>query len=102
LSSPYLTIIRDGFDPLEVQTNNMDLVLWDRTRVKHRWPRLDEAPFLWFTFIGWSAARRTGAIPPETTYEKWEASVLDISARDDDDDTGPDVGRPFPNIPAPD
>lgn len=92
LSSPLLTVIRDGCEPLTVQTNNMDMVLWDRTRVKHKWPRLEDAPFLWFTFVSWSAAKRTGAIS-DVTYEAWEKTVLDIDAETDDDDGG-DVGRP--------
>lgn len=92
LSSPRLTVIRDGQEPLTLQTNNMDLVLWDRTRVKHRWPTMQDAPFLWFTFISWSAARRTGAIADEMTYERWEREALDISA-DDDDESG-ELGRP--------
>lgn len=96
LSSPKLTVIRDGHEPLTVQTNNMDLVLWDRTRVKHKWPRLDEAPFLWFTFISWSAARRTEAIGADVTYERWEMMVVDVSAEDTGTaETDDDTGRPF-------
>ena len=68
-------------------------MLWDRTRVKHRWPKVDEAPFLWLTFIGWSAARRTCAIPTGHTYEAWEAETLDVAAEDDDDDS---EGAGFP------
>lgn len=93
LSSPRLTVIRTGEEPVTLQTNNLDMVLWDRTRVKHKWPRLDDAPFLWFTFISWSAAKRTGLIEPTTTYESWESTVLDINAQDDDDETA-DIGRP--------
>lgn len=83
LNSPRVTIIREGHEPLELQTANPDLVLWDRTRIKHRWPKFDEAPFLWLTFIGWAAARRTGAIGPELRYEDWEASVLQVVNTDD-------------------
>jgi hypothetical protein len=101
LSSPLVTVIRDGHEPLTIQTNNQDLVRWDRTRVRNRWPKLDEAPFIWFTFISWSAAQRTGAIPPDVTYEKWEATVLDVSAITDDDDGGDDAGRPMRAVPGP-
>lgn len=101
LSSPLVTVIRDGQEPLTIQTNNVDLVRWDRTRVKHKWPRMDEAPFLWLTFISWAAARRTGAISDTVTYEVWEETVLDVSGETDSDDDGPDLGRPFPVAPAP-
>jgi len=69
---------REGYDDLEVQTANPDLVLWDRTRVKHRWPKFDEAPFMWLTFLSWAAARRTGAIEASYTYERWETDVLEV------------------------
>lgn len=102
LSSPRVTVTRDGHEPLEVQTANPDLVLWDRTRVKHRWPKFDEAPFLWLTFISWAAARRTGAIGNEVTYERWEADVLDVAHVDDTDDEVTELGRPTQPGPEPD
>lgn len=97
LSSPRVRVVREGLDDLEVQTTNADLVLWDRTRIKHKWPKFDEAPFLWLTFLSWAAARRTGAISSDHTYERWEAETLDVSSRDDDDEadgfpTPPDLG----------
>lgn len=90
ISSPLVTVIREGFDPLTVQTDNRDLLLWDTTRMKHKWPRFDEVPNIWLTFISWAAARRTGAIPAETRYEDWAASVLgcEVNTDDDDDETG--------------
>lgn len=97
LTSPRITTIRDGFDPLDIQTTNADLVLWDRTRAKHKWPKFDEAPFLWLTFLSWAAARRTGAIPSDYTYERWEAETLDVSAAADDDENGTDPTRAGPD-----
>jgi hypothetical protein len=95
ITSPRVSIVREGMDPLEVQTANPDLVLWDMTRVKHRWPKFDEAPFLWLTFISWAAARRTGAIEPAYTFERWRDEVLDVadvSVRDDDTELGSPTG----------
>jgi hypothetical protein len=100
LTSPRVRVVRDGHDDLEMQTTNADLVLWDRTRIKHKWPNFQEAPFLWLTFVSWAAARRTGAIEPGHTYEKWEAETLDVAAVTDDDDT--EMGSPFPAVPDPD
>lgn len=90
ISSPLVTVIREGFDPLTVQTDNRDLLLWDTTRIKHKWPRFDEVPNIWLTFISWAAARRTGAITSETKYEEWAATVLgcEVEGADEDDDTG--------------
>jgi hypothetical protein len=87
LTAPRVKVIRgDGSDPaVEFQTTNADLVLWDRTRAKHKWPTFQDAPFLWLTFLSWAAARRTGAIDPGYTYERWEAETLDVEALTDDD-----------------
>lgn len=91
LTTPRLRIVREGHDDLELQSTNADLVRWDRTRARHKWPTPQEAPFLWLTFTGWAAARRTGAIPDSHTYEAWEAEVLEVealNAGDDDDEEG--------------
>lgn len=101
LTSPRVRVVREGHDDLEVQTANPDLVLWDRTRVKHRWPKFDEAPFLWLTFLAWAGARRTGAIPPDMTYERWESDVLDVADVGQDDTTEDDLGRPTDPGPEP-
>jgi len=92
LTSPHVRVVREGQDPLEIQTANPDLVLWDMTRVKHRWPKFDEAPFLWLTFVSWAAARRTGAISPDVTWERWSADVLDVG--DISTDEAGELGSP--------
>lgn len=95
LNTPRVRVTRES-EPdkvLEVQTTNADLVLWDRTRIKHKWPKFEDAPFLWLTFISWAGARRSALIPPELTYEAWERDVLEADASDDE---GDETGAPFP------
>lgn len=107
LSTPRLVIKREHQDDVEVQTTNADLVLWDKTRFKHKWPKVDEAPFLWLTFLGWAAMRRTGAIPPDHRYEQFEVETLEVEALSDDDERDGDgepaseYGRPTPAGPEP-
>lgn len=99
LTSPRVRVVREGFDDLDVQTANPDLVLWDMTRTKHRWPKFDDAPFLWLTFISWAGARRLGAIPGDYTFERWRDEVLDVadlSSEDADDDGTPTLPGPEP------
>jgi len=92
LGTPRFLVRRmsDEEKTLELQATNADLVLWDMTRVKHRWPKFDEAPFLWMTFLSWAAARRTGTITPEITFEEWKADVLEVTNPDvePDDESG--------------
>lgn len=92
LTSPRVRVVREGHEDLEIQTDNRDLVLWDRTRVRHKWPKFDEAAFLWLTFTSWAAARRTGAIEPTYTFERWESEVLEVSAVEDEDG---ELGNPM-------
>lgn len=100
LNSPRVLVLREGHEPVEFQTDNRDAVLWDRTRVKHKWPKFDEGPFIWLTFLSWAAARRTGAIETGYTFERWEAEVLEVRALEDDDDGG-EYGRPTRPGPGP-
>lgn len=100
LRSPRVTVIRDGHDDLEVQTDNRDMILWEKTRARHKWPKFDEAPMMWLTFLAWSAARRSGAIDTGYTWERWEAETLEARTVDDDD-ADDEGGRPFDQEPEP-
>lgn len=97
LTLPRVLVIRDGHDDLELQITNPDLLRWDTTRAKHRWPDFRSAPNLWLTFIAWAAARRTGAIVPELKWETWSDQVLEVRNLSDDDAEDDDgIGTPFP------
>ena len=98
LRSPRIQVLREGQEPIELQTDNRDLVLWDQTRARHKWPKFDDAPFMWLTFLSWAAARRTGAINSDHTYERWRDEVLEVTTADDEDD---ETGIPTEPGPAP-
>lgn len=96
LTTPRVLVTRESNPDkqLEVQCTNADLVLWDMTRPKHKWPKFEDAPFLWLTFISWAGARRSALIEPTHTFEAWRDDVLEVTAVDPDaDDEG---GAPFP------
>jgi hypothetical protein len=104
LSSPRLRVLRGSLDApeiLEVQTLNPDLIAWDMTHARHKWPELKEAPFKWLTFIAWHACRREGRIPADLTYEAWEASTLEITNLTDDEDDEDGEGVADPSRPGP-
>lgn len=89
ISSPRLVVLRGSLDApeiMEIQTLNPDLIAWDMTRAKHRWPDVKDAPFLWLTFISWHACRREGRIPRDLTYEQWQESTLNVSTAGGDED----------------
>lgn len=94
LSTPRLRVILADDSVLEVQVTNADLVRWDMTRQKQRWPTdVREAPFLWLTFVAWCALRRTSSIPQETTWESFSETTQEVSdlseSEGTDDDTRP-------------
>lgn len=59
----------------DLQIGNPSLVAWDRARSTMNWPKIDEAPFLWMTWISWHHMKATGLIPADTKYEKFEAEL---------------------------
>jgi hypothetical protein len=94
LKSPRLRVLRDGCEDLELQTTNPDFLAWDLTRARHKWPPIQDAQFLWLTFMAWAAARRTGAIETTYTFETWRDDVIEVQVVKREQ--GADVVDPFP------
>lgn len=94
LTTPRLRVVLADDTVHEVQCTNADLVRFDLTRAKHKWPGPEAAPFLWLTFVAWSALRRSGVIADAVTWEAFQDSTLDISNVSDDGEDGPDVADP--------
>lgn len=69
LAVPRLEVTMDDGTVFRVQAINPDLLRYDRTAAKHGWPAPTAAPFLWLTFLAWSAARRTNAIPDDLSWD---------------------------------
>lgn len=54
---------------------NPSMVAWDRARSQMNWPKIDEAPFLWMTWISWHHMKAAGLIPAETKYDTFEQDL---------------------------
>lgn len=80
-----MTVFLAGKDePIVVTTANPDLVRWDMTRGKHKWPPMDEAPMLWATFVAWAAAKRLDLY--SGTWEEWSGKdALSVEFEDGED-----------------
>lgn len=87
----------DGTD-LVVRVLNPDYLRWDLSRQKRGWPVGPEAPFLFATFLAWSAAKREGHFAG--SYEEFTEQAIDITPikQDEDQDAG-DVIRPTRSVP---
>jgi hypothetical protein len=80
-----------------VQALNPDLLLFEDTQAKHRWPGPSTAPFRWLTFLAWAASRRTDRIGRDITWDSFSGSTLMVESVTDDTDTaGPTPPGPGP------
>ena len=81
---------------LSLTITNPDMVMWDMTSHKHKWPAMKDAPMLWATFVTWRAAVRSGQYAGK--WEEWmERDAVDINLQgEDDDEVGPTQPGPAP------
>ena len=80
-----------------VQALNPDLLQFEDTQAKHRWPGPSTAPFRWLTFLAWAASRRTGRIGLDISWDAFSASTLMVESVTDESDTaGPTPPGPGP------
>jgi hypothetical protein len=89
LTAPRVRVVlEDGSVIEDLQCVNYDMLTWERTRdrQKPKWPPMEEARMTWLTFMAWTAARRTGAIGQDMTWERFEREAVDVSPVMDDDD----------------
>jgi hypothetical protein len=94
LATPRVTVTLDDGRELTTQVRNADYLRWDRTAAKHGWPAMAKAPFMWLTFVAWSALRRDGAIPDSMTWEAFsDTHALQVRTAEDDE-TGADPTPP--------
>lgn len=102
LVSPRLRgALADG-TTFDVQTANPDLIRYERTAAKHKWPPFDQQPVTWLTFLAWAALKREAQLPPDVTWERFADELcLTVESLDDDTDEaspgdptqpGPDPG----------
>jgi hypothetical protein len=87
LTVPRIEVTLNDGTTFVVQALNPDLIRWDRQASKLGWPAPSVAPFLWLTFLAWSAAKREGAIPSETSWETF-GDTLCVQVRSLTDEVG--------------
>jgi hypothetical protein len=95
LTIPRLRVVPASGEAYEVQAYNPDLLLFEDTQAKHRWPGPSAAPFRWLTFLAWAASRRTGRIEASVTWDEFRASTLQVESLNTPDATATPT-RPGP------
>jgi hypothetical protein len=69
---------------LDLESLNADQLKYETTRRNRKWPMITESGVgLWWTFLAWSAATRTGVY--DGTWEQWsDRDCVDLDNTDDD------------------
>jgi hypothetical protein len=90
LSRKHFTVeLADG-RRFDLESLNVDQLAYETTRRNRKWPMITESGVgMWWTFLAWSAAKRTGVY--DGTWEAWSTSdCVDIDNTDADADDGVD------------
>lgn len=86
LSNPRVHVIMADGSEWEAQTRNPDLLRYERTGIKHKWPTPSQSPIWWLTFISWSAGLREGRISSDITWEAFSTELCDQVTNADEAD----------------
>jgi hypothetical protein len=89
--APHLTVLMDDGAIHEVQANNFDMLLYERTARKRGWPGPQDAQVEWCTFLAWHGLKREGTIPPDVTYDAFAERCLSIDPSTSAVDPSPPV-----------
>jgi hypothetical protein len=68
----------------EAQTLNPDILRYERTAAKYKWPGPTVSPVTWMTFVAWSAGLREGHLPEAVTWEIFAEQCLEVRSAGDD------------------
>ena len=71
LINPIVHVIMSDGAEWDVQTLNADMLRWEDTAAKHKWPSFTDVPQKWTTFLGWRASIREGHIPQDLKWEEF-------------------------------
>jgi hypothetical protein len=101
LNTPRMVVImRDGA-VYEVQALNIDLVSWDRDRVKFKWGATQEVPMQWMSYLAWHTLTKTQGLLPAMSLNEFENAVAAVQAPEDDDEGDDDSVGPTKTVPGP-
>ena len=91
LSNPRVHVVMVDGSEWDVQTSNPDLMAYERTAAKHKWPDFQTVPVTWMTFLAWSAGRRAGLIDAGMTWEVFSTTECAEVRSSDDSSAGTTV-----------
>lgn len=78
LDTPHVLVTMADGREFDVKTENPDMVFFDLERARRKWPSLQEAPFLWLSYLAYSKLKRTGQLG--ATAPHFDTWILETSA----------------------
>jgi hypothetical protein len=88
--APYLTVLMDDGAVHEIQANNFDMLIYERTARKKGWPGPQDAQVEWCTWLAWHGLQREGTIGKDVAYDDFAERCVSIDPRVTvQDPTGP-------------
>ena len=100
LDTPHLRVVMADGTEFEVNTESPDMVYFDLERAKRKWPVIQEAPFLWLSYLAYSKLKRTGEpVPP--TFDAWLPKTSRIDNLDADGQPSDEAETAGPTMPGP-
>ena len=78
----------------DVQTDNRDMIRWERAAAKWGWPAMSDAPILWMTHLAYTALSRDGIAPAGQSFEAFADRVTAIELLDGKGDEPIDLDDP--------
>jgi hypothetical protein len=89
MSNPHVYVTMLDGSEWDAQTLNPDLLRFESTAAKHKWPPPSVSPVTWLTFLAWSAGQREGHVPASMTWDVFRGECAQVSNPDKDDDVDP-------------
>ena len=85
LTTPWFRVVFDEDVEHIVRANNIDLIAFDKERMRHRdWPSMEDGQVFAQTFYAWHALRRTEAIGA-MTFAEFQTVALQVEGIDSKD-----------------
>lgn len=100
LDTPHLLVVMADGTEYDVKTESPDMVYFDLERAKRKWPGIQEAPFLWLSYLAYSKLKRTGAGVP-ATFDAWLPTTSRIDNLDADGQLSNETETAGPTMPGP-
>ena len=93
----FLVYVDEDTEPIVARTRQIDMLTWEETAHKHKWPPTSEAPGLLSWFVAWAALRRTNQLPAALVkWEDFKSRVAGVAPMNENGDASVDPTDPAP------